>query len=122
MPTLEEFALRFLEGYARANRQKPSTVSSKESILRVHLAPLLGTRKLDAITNEDVLKVKNHFHDRAATTANTLLKALSVVLKAVVEKVERPRATGAVPLALQRPEQRGSVNTVGQRVSSSIPR
>ena len=30
--TLEEFAPRFLENYARANRQKPSTVHSKESL------------------------------------------------------------------------------------------
>jgi hypothetical protein len=37
VPTLAEFSSRFLEGYAKANRQKPSGISSKESILRVHL-------------------------------------------------------------------------------------
>lgn len=82
----------------------------------------LGTRKLDAITNEAVQKVKNHFHDRAATTVRTLLKTLSVMLKFAVEKVERPRATGAEPLDLQRPEHCGLENAVVQRVSSSIPR
>jgi len=85
VPTLAEFALRFLDGYARANRQKPSTVSSKESILRVHLVPLLGTTKLDAVSNEDVQRVKNHLHDRAATTVNTVLTTLSVMLKVAVE-------------------------------------
>jgi integrase len=85
VPTLEEFVPRFLDGYARANRQKPSTVSSKESILRVHLIPLLGTRKLDAISNEDVQNVKNHLQDRAATTVNTVLTTLSVMLKVAVE-------------------------------------
>ena len=49
---------RFLEGHARANRQKPSTVVTKESILRVHLIPLLGAKRLDAITNEDVQRLK----------------------------------------------------------------
>jgi hypothetical protein len=34
VPTLEAFAPRFVEGYARANRQKPSGVAAKESILR----------------------------------------------------------------------------------------
>jgi integrase len=85
VPTLEEFVPRFLDGYARANRQKPSTVSSKESILRIHLVPLLGMRKLDAISNEDVQKVKNHVHDRAPTTVNTILTTLSVILKVAVE-------------------------------------
>jgi integrase len=85
VPTLAEFAPRFLDGYARANRQKPSTVSSKESILRVHLVPLLGRSKLDAVSNEDVQRVKNHLHDRAATTVNTVLTTLSVMLKVAVE-------------------------------------
>src|SRR4249920_2921385 len=54
VPTLQAFASRFMDGHARANREKPSGIAGKESILRVHLQPVLGTRKLDAITNEDV--------------------------------------------------------------------
>ena len=34
VPTLEEFASRFLDGYARANRQKPSGIAAKEMIFR----------------------------------------------------------------------------------------
>ncbi len=97
VPTLAEFAPRFLDGYARANRQKPSTVSSKESILRVHLLPLLGTRKLDAVSNEDVQQIKNHLHDRAATTVNTVLTTLSVMLKVAVEW----DVTGSVPCTIK---------------------
>ena len=52
VPTLQEFAERFLDGYARANRQKPSEIAAKESIIRVHLARLLGSTRLDGITNE----------------------------------------------------------------------
>src|SRR5262249_12966329 len=37
VPTLEEFAPRFLEEHAIANRQKPSGIASKRIILRVHL-------------------------------------------------------------------------------------
>ena len=39
VPTLAQFQDRFLNGYARANRQKPSGIAGKETILRVHLVP-----------------------------------------------------------------------------------
>ena len=54
VPTLEAFAPRFIEGYARANRQKPSGIAAKESILRLYLIPELGSRTLDTISNEQV--------------------------------------------------------------------
>src|SRR6478609_8039664 len=41
VPTLAEFAPRFVDGYARADRQKPSGIAAKEMILRVHLIPPL---------------------------------------------------------------------------------
>src|SRR5687768_16502803 len=34
VPTLEQFAQRFLDRYARANRQKPGGIASKDTILR----------------------------------------------------------------------------------------
>ena len=58
VPTLAGFGPRFLENYARANRQKPSGVAAKETILRVHLVPLLGENRLDEITSEDVQRIK----------------------------------------------------------------
>ena len=64
VPTLKEFAPRFIEGHARANRQKPSGIEAKESILRLHLLPLLGTKNLDGVTNEDVQRVKGHLKHR----------------------------------------------------------
>src|SRR5688572_33188157 len=39
VPTLKEFAPRFMDDYVRANRQKPSGIVSKETILRIHLIP-----------------------------------------------------------------------------------
>ena len=44
VPTLKEFAPRFLDGYARANRHKPSGVAGKETILRIHLVPQSARR------------------------------------------------------------------------------
>ena len=58
VPTLETFAPRFVDGHARANRHKPSGIASIESILKWHLVPTLGARRLDAITNEQVQQLK----------------------------------------------------------------
>ncbi|MCA1562865.1 MAG: hypothetical protein LC753_03705 [Acidobacteria bacterium] len=44
VPTLREFAPRFLEGHARANRQKPSGIAAKEMIIRVTSRPCWVTK------------------------------------------------------------------------------
>ena len=79
------FAPTFLEGHARANRQKPSTIAAKEMILRVHLVPRLGSRRLDTITNEQVQQLKRALSAKAAKTVNNVLTVLSVLLKTAVE-------------------------------------
>jgi integrase len=74
-----------MEGRARANRQKPSGIAAKETILSLHLIPLLGAKRLDAITNEDVQRLKSHLTDRSPKTVNNVLTCLSVLLKKAVE-------------------------------------
>ena len=85
VPTLEEFAPRFLENHARANRQKPSTIITKESILRTHLKPLLGSKRLDSVSSEDVQQLKQHLHKKAPKTVNNVLTVLNTMLKVAVE-------------------------------------
>jgi integrase len=85
VPTLEQFAPRFIDGYARANRQKPSGIAGEESILKSHLVPLLGTRRLDRITTEDVQRVKSALTNKAPKTVNNVLTVLNVLLKQAVE-------------------------------------
>ena len=96
VPTLEEFVLRFLEGYAKAERHKPSGVASKETICRIHLIPQLGNQKLDAITNAEVQRLKLHLADKAPKTVNNVLALLDVMLKTAVEweLIDRLRAEG----------------------------
>jgi integrase len=43
-----------VDGYAKANRLKPSGIAGKKSIFECHLIPQLGDKRLDAITTEDV--------------------------------------------------------------------
>ena len=85
VPTLRAFAPRFLDGHARANRQKPSGIAAKEMILRVHLVPALGHRKLDAIKSEDVQRLKRDLEAKSPKTVNNILAVLSVLLKKAVE-------------------------------------
>jgi integrase len=84
-PTLEQFASRFIEGYAVANRQKPSGIAAKRTILNVHLVPAFGTKRLDEITNEDIQRLKHSLKERSPKTVNNVLTVLSVLLKKAVE-------------------------------------
>ena len=83
--TLKQFAARFLERYAKANRLKPSGIASKRTILDVHLIPAFGDRTLDAIRTEDVQELKAKLAARSPKTVNNVLTTLSVVLKTGVD-------------------------------------
>jgi integrase len=98
VPTLETFAPRFVDGHARANRQKPSSIAATESILKWHLVPILGAKKLDEITNEQVQKVKLALTHRSAKTVNNVLTMLSVLLKKAVEWGELDRLPCVIKL------------------------
>ena len=84
-PTLRAFAPRFMDGHARANRQKPSGIAAKEMILRVHLLPALGHKRLDTIKSEDVQRLKRNLEAKSPKTVNNVLAVLSVLLKKAVE-------------------------------------
>ena len=85
VPTLAAFAPRFVDGHARANRQKPSGIAAKETILNIHLVAWLGTKRLDAITTEEVQQLKHQLADRAPKTVNNVLTVLNMLLKKAVE-------------------------------------
>jgi integrase len=74
-----------MDGHARANRQKPSGIAAKETILRVHLIPALGGKTLDAISSEDVQRLKGALRAKAAKTVNNVLTVLSMLLKKAIE-------------------------------------
>jgi integrase len=84
VPTLEAFSVRFLND-AKAEQQKPSAIAAKETIVRVHLIPHLGDRKLDAITTADVQALKGKLADWKPKTINNVLTVLSTLLKKAVE-------------------------------------
>lgn len=85
VPTLEAFKPRFFEGHCRANKQKPSSIESKESVYRNYLIPLLGKKRLDEIGAEDVARLKSHMAEKEPSTTNNVLSTLSITLKVAAE-------------------------------------
>lgn len=85
VPTLKAFAPRYIEGYARANRHKPSTIDSKQSHLDIHLLPRLGRKRLDEIDNEAVQRIKVAMAKRSNKTVNNVLTTLNTLLKCAVD-------------------------------------
>lgn len=85
VPTLEHFAPRFIDERARANQLKPSGIEHKEMILRRHLVPALGSKRLDAITTEDVQRLKHRLREQKPKSVNNVLTVLSTMLKKAVE-------------------------------------
>lgn len=84
VPTLEQFAERFI-GDGVAQNQKPSTIAAKRTILKTHLIPLLGAKRLNEIKNEDVSQLLQCLADRKPKTKNNVLTVLSVLLKKAIE-------------------------------------
>ena len=85
IPDLEAFAPRFLERHARANRQKPSAIATQEGILRNHLLPRLGKKRLDDIGPEDIQWLKDELREMTPKTVNNVLSVLNVLLRIAVE-------------------------------------
>jgi integrase len=85
VPTLAEFAPRYLEGYARANRQKPSSIDSKQSHLSHHLIPRFGDKRLDELDNEQIQCLKAALADKSSKTVNNILTTLNTLLSVAVQ-------------------------------------
>ncbi len=85
VPTLESFVPRFIDGYAKANRQKASTIATKQRVLRLHILPRLRGRRLDEISNEDVQHLKAGMSAFNPKTVNNAINVLSKLLNVAVE-------------------------------------
>lgn len=84
-PLLKDFSERFLEEYAKANRQKPRGIASKESHLRIHWLPRLGKLPLDSIRDSDIQRFKADLAEHSPKTVNNILSTLSKLLKVAVD-------------------------------------
>jgi len=92
VPTLEAFQARFLD-HAVVNN-KPATVYEKRWVLRLHLVPAFGKRRLDQIGPADVeaYKARKLKEGQGAKTVNNHLCILRKLLNLAVEWGELPYA------------------------------
>ena len=54
-------------------------------MLRVHLIPALGQKRLDEITNEDVQSLKHRLRDKSPKAVNNVLTVLNRLLKTAAD-------------------------------------
>jgi integrase len=80
-PTLREFGERWMEEYARANGNKPSTLAAKETILRLHLLPVLGSFRLNEIGPAAVQRLKLSLDGKVPKTKACVLSQLATILR-----------------------------------------
>ncbi len=85
VPTLAEFGPVFITQHCEANRHKASGIERKRSVLKTHLYPLLGVKRLDEITDQDVQRLKVAMAKLASKSANNALTTLSMALKVALE-------------------------------------
>lgn len=85
-PTFVEFSKKWLDIYVKTNN-KYSEVANKESILRAHLIPFFGQKKLNQIKMLDIenFKVKEINNNLSNKTINNFLIVLSKCLKVAQE-------------------------------------
>lgn len=91
-PTLKEFGERWMEEYARANGNKPSTLAAKRTILDLHLYPVLGVRRLDHVGAVEIQRLKLHLAEYAPKTKACVLSQLATILRTAEEWEEIVKA------------------------------
>lgn len=93
-PTLREFGERWMREYAEANGHKPSTIAARETILRLHLYPVLGAVRVSHVDEPGVQRVKLEMSRLQAKTQACVLSTLSTILRTaerwgVIDKAPR---------------------------------
>ncbi|MGF7009098.1 tyrosine-type recombinase/integrase [Aminobacter sp. BE322] len=91
VPTLNDFAKEFYEEAAKIATEQPltaklriGTIRNYQSIIRKHVGPAFGNRKMDTVAKSDVAKL----HTKMASTpvgANTMLECLRNLYAAAAE-------------------------------------
>ena len=104
MPTLHEFAERYLAEHA-AVKKKPRSVAGDKCNLERHILPKLGRRKVTEIARADVARFHVAMKDHP-TTANRCLALLSKMFNLAEKWGHRPDGTNPTRHVDKYPERR----------------
>src|SRR5579871_3870221 len=73
VPTFDAFFPRFIE-HGEGEYEKASSIEAKRSMHRAHLSPAFGSTRLDAITDENLSRLRSRLaKDRSPRTVNNIL-------------------------------------------------
>lgn len=112
VPTVGEFAVTFVE-CCKADRLAVNTLTGYDVHLRVYILPVLGKRRLDAISQRDLLALKARLVELAVSTAAEVLKTLKCLLNRAIKlgvleraplEIEVPRRVKRSPVAFTEAE------------------
>lgn len=84
-PTFGDFFDRFLAGHSVANREKPSSIDSKERIWKNYLRPHFAKMKMNELVAEDVQLLKGRLSRLSPKTVNNALSLLNGMIKTAQE-------------------------------------
>lgn len=83
--SLDTFWPRVVRDHYNANRKKPSTIDAAEAIYRLHIAPVLGRKRMNEIRTSDIAELKGSLAAKSTKTVNNTLSVLSRALRCAVE-------------------------------------
>ena len=75
-PSVKDLAERYLREHAEP-RKKPKSVANDRLLLRKHILPTLGQRRVGDVTRADIEKLHLRIGKQAPTTANRAIAMLS---------------------------------------------
>jgi integrase len=88
-PTVLQFATAFLQeadvmaiAHPEKAKLRPRTIATYRSYLRVHVAPALGSRRLDTLTRRDLELLHQAIGQRHPATANRVIEFLGTLWRA----------------------------------------
>lgn len=90
--TLNEFGPRWIKEYAVAEGLKASTVDTYKRHLRLHIYPVLGSRRLDEIQEPQIQKLKLALASMGAKSRSCVLSTLANLLNTAEDWKEIDRA------------------------------
>ncbi|PSC03465.1 integrase [Alsobacter soli] len=105
MPTLSTFADAFLddaaamaEAHPEKAKLRPRTVANYRSYLRVHIAPALGSIRIDNLTQQDVQRLHQRIGRTRPSTANRVVEFVGTLWRAAATqfKLEGTNPCGGV--------------------------
>ena len=131
-PSVADFAERYMAEHAMV-KKKPRSVRSDEALLRLHILPALGTKKVAAISRADVTTLHHDMRDRPGA-ANRAIALLSKMMSLAEKWGMRPDGTNPCRHVERYPERRmerfldndelarlGMVLTEAQRTQTELP-